>query len=70
MWKLLNKIFGWDYIQWSNSCDQGVARVYADHNGRTYYWRYGNMRLADEIKVANQVFWLTCHPSKYMRSNG
>lgn len=69
MWKLLHKMFGWDYIQWSNSCAQGIARVYADHNGRVYYWRYKTTQLADEIKSPEQVFWLTCNPSKYMRPN-
>jgi hypothetical protein len=68
MWKLLHKLFGWDYIQWSNSSDQGVARVHTDQNARTYYWRYKSMKLVDEIKDTKQVFWLTCPPSKYMRA--
>lgn len=26
-------------------------------------------KLADEIRDAEQVLWLTCEPSKYMRTN-
>lgn len=68
MWKLLHRLFGLDYIQWSNSCDSGIARVYIDHNHRVYYWRYKSISIADEIKQSNQVLWLTCSPSKYMRN--
>jgi len=66
MWKLYNWLFGWDYIQWSNSATQGIARVYTDYSGKGYYWRYKNTELADEIKSADQVFWLTCAPDKYL----
>ena len=65
-WRLAHWLFGWDYIQWTNFADQGVARVYADHNGRAYYWRYKAVHLADEIRQPEQVLWLTCEPSKYM----
>jgi len=65
MYKLLNLIFGWDYIQWSNFSDRGIARVHLDGNGRIFYWRYKTTRVADEIKHAKQVLWLTCKPEKF-----
>lgn len=33
MYKLLNKLFGWDYIQWKNTVDSGIARIHVDGNG-------------------------------------
>lgn len=64
--KLLNRLFGWDYIAWKNTADYGVARVQVDGNGRVFYWRYKITKVADLIIVDSQVLWLTCHPSKYM----
>jgi hypothetical protein len=66
MWKLLHLLFGWDYIQWSNCADQGVARVHIDGLGRAYYWRYSSVAVVDIIQDAKQVVWLTCPPQKYM----
>ena len=65
MWKLWSKLFGWDYIQWKNSADQGIARVHRDRNGNVYYWRYKITKLADPIVNARDFLWLTCEPSKY-----
>lgn len=65
-WRLYHKLFGWDYIQWENLSDQGVARVFVDGTGAPYYWRYWNIGVADGIASASQVRWLTCHPSKYL----
>ena len=66
IWPLLNKIFGWDYVAWSNSAASGVARVHRDYTGVTYYWRYKITGLSDEIKDPRQVLWLTCSPDKYI----
>lgn len=66
MYWLLNKIFGWDYIAWENSCDSGVARVRKDFNGKTWYYRYYVTKCTDIIKTADQVIWITCKPSKYL----
>ena len=70
MWKLYHKLFGWDYVQWRNFADQGVARVYLDGTGNAYYWRYSHTRLLDVIARPEQVVWLTCHPGKYMKTSG
>ena len=69
MWKLFNFLFGWDYIYWSNSADQGVARVYCSHDGKAFYFRYRILQLVDVIKQPDQVVWLTCEPSKYLRGS-
>ena len=65
MYKIKKYLFGWDYIQWSNSADRGIARVRKLPDGRVIYWRYKCISIIDEIKERNQVFWLTCDPSKY-----
>ncbi len=66
MWKLLNKLFGWDYIAWTNSCDGGIARVYKNNAGNAWYYRYKTTNCIDKISTPNQVIWMTCEPSKYM----
>lgn len=65
MYKLLNRLFGWDYIHWHNTSDSGVARVRKLPDGRVVYWRYRGISILDEIKTKEQVFWLTCSPSKF-----
>ena len=65
MYKLLNKLFGWDYIIWSNFADSGVARVRVDREGVVWYWRYRSTKVADVIKYPNALLWLTCPSTKY-----
>lgn len=65
MYKLLNKLFGWDYIYWQNCADQGVARVHKAIDGTVYYWRYKSIKCADIIHEYHNVMWLTCKPGKY-----
>ncbi len=64
LYKILHKVFGWDYIYWENSADNGVARVHIINNG-VFYWRYKNTQVLDEINDITQVLWLTCSPNKY-----
>ena len=65
IYKLLNKLFGWDYIQWSNSAASGVARVHVDGMRRVWYWRYKGTKVVDIIEDPAKVIWLTCSPNKY-----
>ena len=65
IWKLLNRLFGWDYIYWRNSVDDGIARVYKNDDGVVYYFRYKNILVIDVVKDPKQVIWLTCASSKY-----
>ena len=67
MWKLLNKLFDYDYIHWHNSADSGVARVHIAPDGNIFYWRYKCTKVLDRIVRPNQVTWLTCEPSKYFK---
>lgn len=64
-YKILNYLFGWDYVLWNNSADTGIARVRILPDGKVFYWRYISTNVFDEIKSADQVFWLTCLPEKY-----
>lgn len=65
IYKVLNYFFGWDYIQWRNTADSGIARVHKDGLGRVFYWRYKTTKLVDVIEKKGSVIWLTCKPSKY-----
>jgi len=65
MYKILHKLFGWDYIQWRNTADRGIARVFIAKDKRVYYWRYKNTKLLDLITNPKHVIWLTCSPTKY-----
>lgn len=65
MWRILNALFGWDYIAWSNSCDWGVARVHVAMDSKVWYYRYKSTRLIDRLTDPDAVMWLTCKPEKY-----
>jgi len=65
MWKILNFLFGWDYIAWKNTADSGIARIRRDQNGNLFYWRYKATKVADPITKARDFLWLTCPPEKY-----
>lgn len=64
MYKIWNKLFGWDYVAWENSADHGIARVYKN-SFQIYYCRYPLTKVFDEIKSKEQVIWLTCNSDKY-----
>lgn len=66
-YKTKNFLFGWDYIHWRNTWDQGIARVYLDGDGTPYYWRYENTQVCDRIEHPSQVIWLTCPSTKYFK---
>jgi hypothetical protein len=69
MYKILNFLFGWDYIYWSNSCDQGIARVFISKDKRVCYFRYKGTSLIDVITRKEQVIWLTCKPERFFTDN-
>ena len=66
MWKFWNKLFGWDYIFWNNTADQGIARVYKDGNNNPYYFQYRVLNLIEPIRKESDVIWLTCKSNKYI----
>jgi len=68
MYKLLHKLFGWDYVYWKNSADNGIARVHKAQEGVVYYYRYKSTQLIDKVLKKEQVVWLTCPASKYLEN--
>jgi hypothetical protein len=66
MYKILNKLFGWDYVFWRNSVDSGIARIRKAPDGKVWYWRYWSIDLMDIVAEPKQVTWLTCLPEKYL----
>jgi hypothetical protein len=66
MWRLWNKIFGWDYIAWRNTADKGIARINKGYNDECWYFRYKITRVIDIVTNKDQVVWLTCEPKKYL----
>jgi len=69
IWRILNFIFGWDYIVWTNFADSGIARIHYGYNGRPWYWRYKLTKVIDKVTSVEQVVWLTCLPSDYLRES-
>lgn len=65
MYKIYNYLFGWDYIQWSNTCDFGIARVHVLPDGKVVFWQYRGISVLQQIVNSHDVYWLTCLPSKY-----
>jgi hypothetical protein len=67
MYKILNWLFGWDYIYWQNSCDQGITRVMKMPDGTVWFYRYKTTNCIDIINYPDDVLWLTCLPEKYFK---
>ena len=67
MYKLLHKLFGWDYLQWYNYTDQGIARIHVTPDGVAYYWRYKHTKVIDLIEYNKKVLFLTCRRDKYIK---
>lgn len=65
MYKLINKLFGYDYIAWDNGVDSGIARIMKGYDGVVWYWRYKSIKVFDVVRFKEQVLWLTCPPDKY-----
>lgn len=65
MWRLWNKLFGWDYITWASENSlyryKGVARIRLSHSGGYYSMRGEYIKVTEK----NEHIWLTCKPSKY-----
>ena len=70
MYKILNWLFGWDYIAWDYCTlsvdDSGIARVYINPDGDVWYWKYKRLGHHNIITSKDDVLWLTCSSDKYM----
>ena len=67
MYRIFNFLFGWDYIYWSNTADQGIARIYSAQDYKVFYFRCKITRLIDLVSDPKEVEWLTCNSSKYFK---
>jgi len=77
IYKILNKLFGWDYIQTYYFPDVNISRVQVDGMRRVWHWQVyrRHSSLDIEYKPTNKeaiiierpedVIWLTCSPNKY-----
>lgn len=64
-YKILNMLFGWDYVVWKPFLVSGVSRIHQEKGtGRVYYFQQHN-KAYEIVTSKNQVVWLTCSPEKY-----
>jgi len=70
MWRIFNKLFGWDYIVWQNTCDGGIERIRLAGDGSGYFWKYGKyVRQLANPQDVTITCWLTCPPEKYLNQS-
>ena len=73
MWRILNFIFGWDYVLWTTRYNYGISRVFVDHACNAYCFMkynhpsFGREKGVAKIDGANKFIWLTCHHTKYLK---
>lgn len=64
MYKLFNKIFGWDYVIKITVFSTYIVRIRKAKCGKVYYkhwFDYG------EVLHAENYIWITCEPEKYIK---
>ena len=68
MYKILHKLFGWDYIHWKDAINAfGIARIHTDAEGNPYFWKYKNINCLVCLKdTYHRIVWLTCKREKYL----
>lgn len=67
MYKILNKLLGWDYILWADCNRQGTSRIHSDYAGTVWYYVSKRKNIVNAIKDPRGLIWLTCQPSKYLK---
>lgn len=71
MYKILNKLFGWDYIFWATETPEGfsykgIAKIITLPDGSSHFWVNNYL-----CKINNkdlQIKFLTCKPDKYIKT--
>lgn len=69
MWRLWNKLFGWDYVVSKGK----VCRIHNAKNGVSYIVEYTSTQWMEdyvehtELSTINNYIWLTCKPEKYLK---
>ena len=65
-YKILNLLFGWDYVYWAEENSNGIGRVFVSKDHRVCFWqisrRFDKLVL---IMYPEKIIWLTCSPDKY-----
>jgi hypothetical protein len=41
LYRIFNRIFGWQYVYWEDSCDSEIRRIHFLPNGRAGFFKYG-----------------------------
>ncbi len=71
MYKILNKLFGWDYIYWEDrfnsgiSFDSGISKLIVLPDKSVHFKHRGY--IVSVIDTEFIVKWLTCTPDKYIK---
>lgn len=65
MYKIWNKLFGWEYIQWENTAASGISRLRILPDGTVVYRRYSTIQKFTVLSKNDNVLWLTCLKEKY-----
>lgn len=70
MYKILNKLFGWDYIFWASETPegfryQGITKIITLPDGSSHFWVKGFLCKIDNKEF--QIKFLTCKPDKYIK---
>ena len=65
MYKILNKLFGWDYIYWEDTCCSGISKVIVLPDKSVHFKYYGYIVSVTDTEFI--VKWLTCTPDKYIK---
>ena len=69
MYKILNKLFGWDYVFWKHHAGtHGISRIITLPDGNYYICRYGYAYDDLNNQYELTLTYLTCDPSKYIKT--
>ena len=66
MYRILNKLFGWDYIYWKSEDYDGISKIVILPDKTIHFWARGYLINIDN-KLVNIKF-LTCTPDKYINN--
>ena len=70
MYKILNKLFGWDYVFWGHIAagTHGISRILKLPDGNYYICRHGYAYDDLNTQYELRLTYLTCDPSKYAKN--
>jgi hypothetical protein len=65
MYKILNKLFGWDYVYYKTENYEGIARIIVLPDKSVHFWHLNNLINIEYKKM--HIKFLTCTPDKYIK---